>query len=299
VPAGAAARARRALGRDLRQARYDVVIDVYGKRESLLLVAACRAGRSIGYRKWYTGLFYSDPVERAPRARHGLPLAIEHRLALLAPLIGGSGIDGLATQPRLYVAAQEHEAARTFLAGHGIAGDRPPLMIGALGSSADKTYPLPAMARLLDRIAERVRAPLLFNCLPSQRAEVEALYRLCAAPTRAQIVADAYTAGLREFIAVLAQCRALVGNEGGAVNMARALDVPSFSIFSPWIGKEVWGSADDRRHPGVHLGDFAPERLAGRSSAALRRAAPALYREFRPDWIEPPLQRFLAELEAP
>jgi heptosyltransferase II len=291
-------RVRRALGRRLRAERYDAVIDVYGKWESLALVRACQAGRSIGYRKWYTHALYSDPVPRVARAQHGLPLAIEHRLALLGPLLGTLDVGVLATRPRLYVAAEERAAARGFLDAHDLPRDRPLLMINALGSEPRKTYPLPAMARLIDRIASHSDAVLLFNCLPAQRTEAQALYALCAPATRLRIVLDAYPRGLREFIAVLAECDGLFGNEGGAVNMARALDVPSFSIFSPWISKAVWGS-DDGEHPAVHLADFAAAMVDGRSTADLKRHATALYAAFRPEWIEPGLDRFLATLRAP
>lgn len=291
-------RERRALGRALRAERFDAVIDVYAKWESLALVAACHARRSIGYRKWYTRLVYSDPVARAPRAEHGLPLAIEHRLQLLAPLLGPLDFGALATRPRLYVNDQERAAARAFLDQHDVPRDRPLLMVGALGSEPRKTYPLPALARLLDRIVCRSDAALLFNCLPTQRSEAEALYAMCAPATRLRIVLDAFPRSLREFIAVLAECDALFGNEGGAGNMARALDVPSFSIFAPWIPKAVWGS-EDPAHPSVHLADFAPELLDRQSGAALKRQAPALYAAFRPEWIEPALDTFLARQVCP
>lgn len=290
-------RQRRALARALRAERYDAVIDVYGKWESLALVIGARAKRSIGYRKWYTRFVYSDPVPRVAASAHGLPLAIEHRLDLLAPLLGSLDYGSLATRPRLYLTAEERIAARAFLDAHRVPRDRPIVMVSALGSEPRKTYPLPAMARLLDRIATRSEAMLLFNCLPTQRPEAEALHALCAPATRSRIIVDAFPRSLREFIGVLSECSALFGNEGGAVNMARALDLPTFSLFSPWIPKSVWGS-DDPRHPAVHLADFAPALLAGRSTATLKRDATTLYAAFRPESIEPMLDAFLIQLPA-
>lgn len=293
-PARAPWRQRRAVAGELRAWRPDVLIDAYGKPESLLLTALVRARRTIGYRKAYTRPFYSDAVARPPQATWGVPLAIEHRLRLLEPLAGPLDPASLALQPRLYVAPEEHERASAFLAAHGLDPARQPLlMVAALGSEARKTYPLPAMARLLDRIVARSDARLLFNCLPAQRAQAQALHDACAPATRARIVLDAWPPGLRDFIAVLAQCAALFGNEGGAGNMARALDVPSFSIFSPWVPQAVWGSRDGERHPSVHLAQFLPDACAGRDSAALKRAAQALYARFRPDWIEPALDAFV------
>lgn len=294
-PADAGWRSRLRLARQLRGIGFDALIDGYGKAESLLLTMQVRARRSIGYRKWYTRSVYSDVVRRAERAAWGLPLAIEHRLRLLEPLTGPLDPEQLTVHPRLYVSAEEHGRAREFLLGHGLDPGRPLLMVGALGSSPEKSYPLPAMARLLDRIATRCDAQILFNCLPSQRSEARQLRALCAVATQPRIVLDAWPSGLRDFIAVLAQCRALFGNEGGAANMARALDVPSFSIFSPQIPQEVWGS-HDARHPSVHLAQFRPQYFDFRHGygTVSVQAGPQLYRFFEPALIEPALDRFVA-----
>ena len=292
-PAAAGWPERLRVARRLRGIGFDALIDAYGKAESLLLTMQVRARRSIGYRKWYTRPVYSDPVPRSARSVWGLPLAIEHRLRLLEPLTGPLAPGQLAVQPRLYVSAAEHTRAREFLLGHGLDPGRPVLMVGALGSSPEKSYPLPAMARLLDRIATHCDAQLLFNCLPAQRPQALQLHALCAADTRHRIVLDAWPNGLRDFIAVLAQCRALFGNEGGAANMARALDVPSFSIFSPQVPQAVWGS-EDARHPSVHLAQFLPQHFEARDGRDPAAAGPALYPLFEPAMIEPTLDRFVA-----
>jgi len=293
-PARSRWRAKQPVADVLRSLQFDALIDVYGKWESLQLVRHCRAKRSISYRKWYSRGFYTDTVARVAHSKFGLPLAIEHRLQLLQPLLGWLAPEKLVHRPRLYVSDAERDAARTFLATHGISSERPLLMVSALGSDSSKSYPLPAMAQLLDRIVARSDAQLLFNCLPNQRTEAEALYGLCDETTRRRIALDAYPQGLREFIAVLAECDGLFGNEGGAVNMARALDVPSFCIFSPWISKQVWDINDDGLHTAMHLADFAPQRVAGLSTAEMKRRCGELYAELRPHWMEPALDAFLA-----
>lgn len=293
-PARSPWRTRLPLADSLRELQFDVLIDVYGKWESLQLVRHCRAKRSITYRKWYSRGFYTDTVARVAHSKFGLPLAIEHRLQLLQPLLGVIDPAKLVQRPRLYVSDSERDAARAFLANHHISPTQPLLMISALGSDLSKSYPLPALAQLLDRIVSRSDAQLLFNCLPNQRVEAEALFALCNEATRRRIALDAYPQGLREFIAVLAECDGLFGNEGGAVNMARALDVPSFCIFSPWISKQVWDINDDGLHTAVHVADFAPQRVAGLSTADLKRRNAELYAAFQPQWIEPALDAFLA-----
>ena len=63
-----------------------------------------------------------------------------------------------------------------------------------------------------------------------QQEEAKAIFELCNKETQTKIIFDFYVKGLREFLAVLSQCNALVGNEGGSTNMSKALNVPTFTI---------------------------------------------------------------------
>lgn len=291
-PSSAGWSERTRIAQQLRRLGFDVLIDVYAKLESLLLAVRIGARRRIGYRKWYTRALYTDPVARPARSQWALPLAVEHRLRLLEPLTGPLKREQLAVKPRLYLGDAEQQDARSFLSAQGVSIERPLLMVSALGSSAEKSYPLPAMARLLDRIAGRSDAQLLFNFVPSQRPQAQALLALCAPSTQARIALDATPGGLREFIAVLGQCRALFGNEGGAANMAKALDVPSFSVFAPQIPQSVWGSVD-AQHPSVHLAQFHPELFVGQRQSVLKQSGQELYARFDPVLIEPALDAFI------
>jgi ADP-heptose:LPS heptosyltransferase len=58
---------------------------------------------------------------------------------------------------------------------------------------------------------------------------------------------------------LLSSCDALIGNEGGAVNMAKALQVPTFSLFSPSVDKETWQIFEDEKNIAIHLTDLKPE----------------------------------------
>jgi heptosyltransferase-2 len=61
---------------------------------------------------------------------------------------------------------------------------------------------------------------------------------------------------LRGFIGILNQCN-VIGNDGGATNMAKALGKPSFIIF--WIEKKIWATLEDGiHHLSVHLNDYRP-----------------------------------------
>jgi ADP-heptose:LPS heptosyltransferase len=50
------------------------------------------------------------------------------------------------------------------------------------------------------------------------------------------------------------KCDVLVANEGGTVHIAKALNKPTFTIFSPYVNKDHWASFEDGKfHHSVHL----------------------------------------------
>ncbi len=289
-------KSKRALFRFLRTFKntdYDILIDAYGKTESNLISWFTPAKTKISYYKWYTHFLYTHALKRYTTAT-ATGLAIKNRLLLLQPLIKDAA--ALVSKPRIYLTKDEISAAKTFLESHHINLHQPIIMLGVLGSSPSKTYPLPYMAAIIDTIAQTTEATLLFNYIPAQEAEAKALYMLCSETTRSRIKFDVFASSLRDFLAVLYHCNALIGNEGGAVNMAKALDIPTFSIFSPWIAKEAWDLFGDEKNMAVHIKDFKPELLEGKSSKELRKNVVTLYEVCKPSYFEDHLNRFLTRI---
>jgi heptosyltransferase-2 len=82
---------------------------------------------------------------------------------------------------------------------------------------------------------------------------------LCKTETQEKIFFDVYAKSLREFMGLTNQCAALIGNEGGAINMAKALEIPTFTIFSPFILKNDWNMFENETsNISVHISDYYP-----------------------------------------
>lgn len=242
----------------IRKKRYDVIIDAYSKLETNLITLFSGAKTKISYKKGYSTIFYSHNIERLPNGTPSkLGLAIENRLRLLSPLISGPIVN---YKPRIFLSDAETNKAEQTLGRHGIEKDRPLFMIGIAGSEWYKTYPLEKMAELLDHTIDKTEANLLFNYIPSQADDARKLLRLCKPGTQQRVHLDCYATDLRDSLALLAHCDALIGNEGGVVNMAKALEVPTFSLFSPSVDKETWQIfEDDPKNISIHLKDLKPE----------------------------------------
>ncbi len=278
--------------KSIEKERYDVVIDVYGKLSSLLITYFSKAKKRIAYHKKHTSMFYTHTVLRKKKSEYDAGLAIENRMKLLALL----NIPFEYRPPKIYLSDSEKSGAKSFLLENNLDLSVPILMISVLGSSKDKTYPAAYMAEILDFITETApQSQLLFNYIPSQREAAKEVYDLCKPKTREQIRFSVFAKDLRMFIAITSYCRAIIGNEGGAIHMAKAVGVPSFAIFSPFINIENWfGNLEKKNHFAVHLKDFV--EVTDEESKKTKKQPQLYYNKFKPAFIIPELKRFLATL---
>ncbi len=283
----------RAFRKKIKDEGYDMVIDVYAKLGSAVISKVSGAKKRISYHKWYTKHKYTHTFRPKTVSELDEGLAIENRIMLLEPLIGK--MDTIP-RPKIYLKKEELQKARELLKEHQIDLGKPLYMIGILGSDENKTYPLSYMAKLLDFIISETNAQLLFNYIPKQQAKADMLYTMCSETTQKSIYKDTYGRNLREFLALTKYCDALIGNEGGAVNMAKALDIPTFSIFSTWILKEAWNSYEESgSNASVHLKDFHPE-LYKKHPKKYKKQASEMYKQFAPEFIIPALREFLSKM---
>jgi len=280
------------LALQIRANQYDLIIDAYSKLESWLIVLFSGAKRKISYKKKGRTFLYTDNVPFEPFPKTNLGLAIERRLSLLEPLDLKIKIDPL---PKLFVTEKENQEALSLFEKHQLKKERKTVMISLLGSEKLKTYPLEHMAKVVDTIADNQDVNILFNYFPKQIDDAKIVLNACKSSTQEKIYFDLLGSDLRSFIAIMNQCDLIVGNDGGAINMAKALEKPSFIIFSPWIEKKIWATFEDGlMHCSVHLNDFKPELFLGFSEKELKTKTPVLYEAFHSELFMDQLKTFLS-----
>lgn len=276
------------FGKKLRKDKYDIIIDAYGKWESMIPSYFSNAAMRIGFKKSYTSLFYTELITPKKNVDGS---AIYHRLQLAQPILKNN----IAfVFPKIYMSEQERIIAKTAI-NQKLNTSHPIVMISVLGSDASKSLPTQQMAETLDVIvSHNSNLQLLFNFIPNQITEAQAIYDACQPETKEKIIFDFYTKGLREFLAILEQCDALIGNEGGAVNMAKALGVKTFTLFSPWINKNSWNMLnDDEQHVAVHLQDYFPEIYGEKHPKKFKKQSLKMYPLLTIDRYKEPLKLFL------
>lgn len=279
----------------VRKEKYKVVIDVYSKINSALITALSGSGTRVSYKKWYTQLAYTYTFPYKNKAETAAGLAVENRMQLLRAVDSDFPVE---IKPKIYPTEEEIRWAKEKLRSANIELSRPLFMIGILGSGPEKTYPHEYMAAILDYIVREINASLLINYIPKQREEVFQILNKCDEQTRASINTEVFGKSLREFIALCSQCNALIGNEGGAINMAKALNIPTFSIFAPQTPKKEWAIYEDNPdNYSVHLEDYLSDFYSSMNMEEIKKDSEKLYLWFKPDLFLDKLKAFLKKFE--
>ena len=281
---------RKGLKTALKKEKYDVVIDVYSKLGSAEITKKTGAKIRVGYTKWYTKWAYTHTYTYNKNLNTIAGLAIDNRMQLLTPLQNNFHEFYI---PKIYLTLDEKTNAKLKLKTHNITFKQPIIMISLLGSSPEKTYPIAYMAKILDHLISRKKYQLLLNYIPNQQEQVKQLLSLIKNETRKMVFDAIYGKSLREFLVLCSNCQAIIGNEGGAINMAKALDIPSFSIFSPWVRKEAWGLFESERNKSFHLKDIQPEMFYNKKTKNIKKEHKKFYNQMKPESIIPSLETFL------
>ena len=275
--------------------RYEYVIDAYGKLESMLITIFTPAKTKIGYSKFYTDWIYNKSIKRIKSSNQKLQLSILHRLQLLEPILG----DKISTTDfEIHLTQnEEKEIAKKF--DLTLEGNKKPIMIAAMGSGKNKTYPIEYLAILVELAFESTNAPIILNYIPNQKLEINRLIRMLKPKTKKAIKNSLSPNSLRDYIVTVSRCQAVIGNEGGAINIAKGLSKPTFAIFSPIIDPNGWHTEVKNKNMAVHILDYFPDIIDLKNKSNMKKInhIKALYLKLEPKLFQQKLINFLHELK--
>lgn len=276
----------------VRSEKYDILFDPYSKLQSRLICKFGGAKQTVGHksRKKIGNLgYYTHPVGILESKSHICGKAIEDRIHLLKQV---DTFENINYEPKIFLTEKEEQ----FRVPEKYQ-DKKIIMLGILGSTPQKSMPYEYIAQIVDHIATTFNCYLLFNYAPNQKEEADKIYDLCQ--NKSNIILDIYAPSIRDFAVLMNQCAVLVSNEGGTVHIAKALNKPTFTIFSPYINKDDWSSFEDGKfHKSVHLLDFLPNAISDLSyeqNKEIEKNPRELYLKLTPQMIIPELDSFLKE----
>ncbi|QIE58836.1 glycosyltransferase family 9 protein [Rasiella rasia] len=276
--------------RNIRKQRYDIIFDPYSKFQSRLICLFSNAPMRIGLKRANKELkfrFYTHPVSLLEKRSHACGKAIEDRIHMISSVFE---LKQPNYEPKIFLTENERQNKTVSEV------KKPIIMLGVLGSTPQKSMPYEFVAKLVDYITETYNITLLFNYAPHQKPEALKIYELCK--HKEQINLDIYANSIRDFAVLMNKCDILVANEGGSVHIAKALQKPTFTIYSPYVNKEHWSSFEDKIfHESIHLLEEKPDLFSSFTLEERRRIEEnpdALYHQLTPELILGKLKPYLA-----
>ncbi len=276
---------------EIRKNKYGIIFDPYAKFQSKVICLFSGAKTRIGLVKRNKILpfkFYTKVVHLLNHKSHISGKSIENRVHMVSSTfdIPKSELDFV---PKIHLTPSEKEYNKLekFTS--------PCIMLGVLGSTKQKSMPYEYVAKIIDFITETYDVNVLFNYAPNQKNDALSIYESCK--NKRKIIIDIYEDSIRGFAQLMNKCDLLIGNEGGIIHIAKALNKPTFTVFSPYVLKDDWASFEDgKKHTSVHLLEEKPE-LYNEVNENTRRAIESdptyMYQQLTPELIIPKLKAFL------
>jgi heptosyltransferase-2 len=269
---------------------YDIIFDSYAKLQSRLMCLFSKAEYRIGFKRKHKELklpFYTNPVNFLDKKTQSCGKAIEDRINIISSVFPLKNPD---YRPKIFLTDTEKDYTRINTL------KTPVIMFTVLGSTISKSLPFEYVATLIDYIGDNYKVTVLFNYAPHQKEDALKIYNLCK--NKEHINLTIYEDSIRGFIKLMNQCDLLIANEGGTVHITKALNKPTFTIYSPYIEKEDWNSFEDEMaNDSVHLLEEKPnlfKEFTRDSRKAIEENPEAIYRNLSPKVILKKLKPFLS-----
>jgi heptosyltransferase-1 len=214
----------RGLRRRLRQARFDVALDLQALIKSgavtLATGAAVRVGFAAGWgREPLSALFTNRRVQPPPSARH----VVEQYLTLLEPL----GIDAPRVEFRLPSSPAVEARMEDWLATAGLKPHGRLVVLNPGAGGEAKRWPLAHFATLARHLAHRADARVLVTWGPGE----ESAARTIVAGAESAVLAP--PTDLAALLALLRRASLVVAADTGPLHMAAALGTPCVGLYGP------------------------------------------------------------------
>ncbi len=204
---------------EVRRARYDLVIDLFGNPRTALLARASAAPYRIGFDFRGRRYAYTHRVPSRGNRVHNTQFNLDALEAVGIPIVDRTVPFRFSPEDARYI--------DDFLRGHAPAG-KPLIAINAGGGWYTKRWALDRFAALADRLEERFDVGIVLPWGPGQRAEVEELSRMMAHPSLISLPTT-----LPQLGALFRRCTFVVSNDSGPMHIAAAVGTPVLGIYGP------------------------------------------------------------------
>ena len=232
--------------RAIRQARYDMVIDLLTVPITAWITRFSGARWRVGFDKgkWRSKL-YNTRVKYPSTGG-----SLEAKLAIFQGMTFPVRID---RHYDVVITAKERDDMRARMLAAGIPAEVPVLLFSPISRLGLKNWPEAYFVDLIDYCLAQYGAHAVMIWGPDEREAVHALANRLA--QRERVVTSLQTSDVRELAVLSSCCNLFIGNDSGPRHIAEAVDTPTFTIFSPAVSKFAWLPNQSDRHRGVDMCD--------------------------------------------
>jgi len=232
LPRQASAREFLKLARSLRAKKYDLIIDAQGLPKTALMSRLIGAKKRTGFRDrgWRNRICYSHPIQRPPA---------EYMAMANLRLIQDDRVDFRDTALELEVSEKAEASAEKFKRKY-FAG--PVAAVFGVDRYRYRSWSPQKTAVIADRLAGLGFQPWLVYG-PGQEADANRI----ASFMKCGSVCDYEMPTFDTLAALLSRCALCVGNDGGPMHAARAVGIPTITIYHHAAALS-WAPIDDRQH---------------------------------------------------
>ncbi|GBC61634.1 hypothetical protein DENIS_2596 [Desulfonema ishimotonii] len=242
------------LMKQIRDQRYDLVIDLTNNDRSALFTRISGAALRIGYyseHRLRRKMCYTHVIDAVLGDGH----TTDHHLKPAALL----GLPVSDPHPELTVLPARAKAVEEKLGAAGIGPNTPFAVIHPGARRWYKSWPPERFARLADAITETYGIPVVLSGSPGDRAVCD---RIAAHMGRTPLsLAGAFALG--ELPALISKSICLIGNDSAPIHIATAVRTPAIALFGP----TPWAAWYPRREQDKVIAAEYPCRPCGHSRA--------------------------------
>ena len=212
--------------KELRDTRYEMILDFQALLKSGMLIALARGRRKIGFGKGLEHMEHSYIFlnERIPAVDMEI-----HALTRGMMLLNAVGIPTNEVEYKLPVSNDDREKVDELMKKHGINGVKTLIAINPVAKWESKLWPKKRFARLADMIIDEYDVKIIFTGGSEDRPVIQDIMSVMKG--RALNFAGQTT--LRMLAALYEKTALVVSTDTGPMHLAAAMGTPVVAIFGP------------------------------------------------------------------